>query len=72
MFESRFLDNGSTDSQNVYSFGNTDSGASFPPVQPIKTFWLLDLENGAQVVYELHSWLVLIFSENAKASSLKI
>ena len=33
IFQSRFLDNGSTDSENVYSFANIDSRASFTLVQ---------------------------------------
>ena len=38
IFGSRFLDNGSTDSEKVYSFGNCRSRASVPFLQPIIHF----------------------------------
>ena len=61
---SQFLDNCSTDSEKVYSFGNYDSMASFPLVGTCGTFLLVDLEkgisNGLADGYVLRRWLIAI------------
>ena len=46
MFGWRFLDNGSTDSEKVYSFGNCDSRA-----QPIRHFYSLTPKMGLKWAY---------------------
>ena len=51
MFGSRFLDNGSTDSEKVYSFGNCDSMASFPLVLSIRHFCFLTPKIGLMWAY---------------------
>jgi len=48
---SRFLDNGSTDSKNVYSFGNCDSSGSFPVLTPIRHFCSLTQKTGLKSAY---------------------
>ena len=48
MLGSRFLDNASTDSLRVYSFGYCDSRASFSLLQPVRHVCSLALKNGAQ------------------------
>ena len=85
MLGSQFLDDGSTDSERVYSRGNYDSRASFPLVQPIRHFCSLTtepvpiLENrrvgvrkGDPAVKEVLQNQILICSETANASSFKI
>ena len=75
MFGSRFLDIFSTDSEKVYSFGNYDSSASLSLMQPNRYFYSLTKKmglSGPTVVYVLHKWLILFFSEATKAGSLKM
>ena len=75
MFGSRFLDNGLTDSEKVYSFGNCYSIAPFSVVQPIRHSCSLAPKwgsGGPTVVYALHKGLIVIFSETTNANSFKI
>ena len=51
MFGSRFLDNGSTDSEKIYSFGNCGSRGLFPLMQYIKHFCFLVPKMGLKWAY---------------------
>ena len=59
---SRFHDNSSTDSENVYNFGKHDSSASFSGCVCHSPLSLLDHRNwgpiGLTVVYALQNWLI--------------
>ena len=73
MFGSRFLDNSSTDSERVYSFGKGDSRALLSIVQHVRHFCSLTPRkwgsSGPTVVYALRKRLIFIFSETTNASS---
>ena len=67
MFGSRFLDNGSSDSEKVCKFWKLIQGLHFPlRNQPINNFCSLTPKNGDScgptVVYALRRWLIAIFS----------
>jgi len=51
IFGSRFLDNGSTDSETIYSFGNCDSSGSFLVLQCIRHFCSLTPKTGLKSAY---------------------
>ena len=51
MFGSRFLDSGSTDSEKVHRFGNSDSRVSFTLVQPTRHFCSLTPKMGVKWAY---------------------
>ena len=51
IFGSWFLDNGSTDSNRIHSFGNYDSRASFPLVKRIRRFCSLTSKIGLEWTY---------------------
>ena len=75
MFGSRFLDNGSINSEKVYSFGNCDSRGSFPFMQSVRQFCSLTQKMGLKWAYRrqrITQMADLIFSETANASSILI
>ena len=75
MFGSGFLDNGLNDSENVYRFENCDSRASSLLVNSLDIFAPLLRKWGSSwpaVVYALHKWLIMMFSETPNASNFKI
>ena len=51
MFGSRFIDKGSTDSEEVYCFGKYDSSTSFPLVQPVRLLCSLTPKMGLKWAY---------------------
>ena len=76
MFGSRFLDNGSTDFESVYSFGKDNLNASFFLLRntldifaPWPRKWG---SSGPLVVYLLHKWLISIFSKTSEDSNTQI